>query len=364
MGLYSTNRINSVAESTEEVKNTLVEEVKEEVNFEEFSGCDNLIEAVIELHENEAKMFNSLIELDFASATNEQTMLESDATILNEKFDSSKVQEIKKKIVEMWETFKTKIKEVIGSAINKIKSIFDFDTKLIKHYEEAMKKADFKDFPGLKNFALPKAIVNKAMLNEVLPDSLPFEQRLNTIAADDNEALDKALADYKATQKKADEYYEHFMKDAFEANSESWKPSGNDVDTVIKGVKDNKQLINGLKDAGAAVIGAVNTAKRQYGANKREAKKAGYAFEAKIAKTQYTLAAANIKDISLCVNAAINVAGKQAAAYRKAMSALGTYAVKMTTVKNAEEKVNTESVEMLIEAVCLASDIAVANIME
>ena len=76
MGLYSTNRVASVyTESTDAIiRNT---------DWTPDFRVGSMMEACIEIHENDAKMFDSLIECDFLSSQNYNVMTEADAEEAN-----------------------------------------------------------------------------------------------------------------------------------------------------------------------------------------------------------------------------------------------------------------------------------------
>ena len=84
MGLYSNNKVAAVAAnesaSVNEEMSNIIKEIEECAYDPEFG---DIMEAAIQIHENDQRMFDTLIGLDFASAVNESVMLEGDAEEAN-----------------------------------------------------------------------------------------------------------------------------------------------------------------------------------------------------------------------------------------------------------------------------------------
>lgn len=338
MGLYSQNRVASVvAESTTS---------NEAVNVNHCS----LLEACISLHENDSKMFESLIELDFVSAVNESVLLEADeetAEVMKkdaEKADEAKKTNIKEKIQQILDWVAEKIKELFQNISNKLISIFNNDEALIKKYADVLKAENLKDFPGIKDFCIPRG-------NLVDEDSIATIENVTKFAekyiaeiekAEGKEAVDEAFAKCKEEiSKKAEEQtadIEKFMGE----KKEEWKPEALDLTIMKRYLEGSKEAIKPVKEAANKTLSAINELKRNALKNVAGAaidKVKGGEVSVYKQKVIYDLASMVSKFYSKQFNQYINLKIKTLAAARKATIICGRYALK--AVSGAEETVAT-----------------------
>ena len=162
MGIYSHNRVAGVAgnvnEATAEAKTAEVEATME--NFEltpDFSiGC--ALEAVLQMYENDAKMFDTLIECDFMEAENGFIMNESEAEAVREAADEKKTNGIVEKIKMTIERFVEFIKKAAANLIAKFVDLVKSDKKIVEQYRKTLTVENLNDFRGIANFAEPKFI--------------------------------------------------------------------------------------------------------------------------------------------------------------------------------------------------------------
>lgn len=197
MGLYSNTRVDSLNEyASEEFKRTV--------------KVESLIEACIEIRENDYKMFESLLNLDFAeasmlkedvadkafdriidgtsSATKEPTkrvpaetkdeddsyekaygslgkdQQEEDNEVGPKEETDKKISSANKakkntiwsKIVGVIETVIKKIKEFFSKVIDKISSIIHKDSSIVEKYKSAFTDESLKGFEGMSDISVPK----------------------------------------------------------------------------------------------------------------------------------------------------------------------------------------------------------------
>ena len=106
MGLYSTNRVSGLTEATD------IELVPD-------SSFGDIMECNIQLCEHERMMFESLIELDFVSATNEAVLTEAEAEEKNKAADGEKKVKIGEKVAQVIDNAIAAIKKAFANFIAK-----------------------------------------------------------------------------------------------------------------------------------------------------------------------------------------------------------------------------------------------------
>lgn len=327
MGVYSTNRLSSVTEGV----------VEEDFELTPNENLGNIMEAVIAVRENEHKMFDSLLELDFVSATNEATLLEADAEKANDAQNQSKLKAVIGKIEELITNAIGAIKTVASNFIGKIKEFLDRDKKLIKAYGD-FSVADLKGFKGISNFAFPKHQTIKVdVANDV-------DNKLKTIGnTSDRDAISQCVEEFKKSAvdlKKAIK-----MEDYFEEKSDNFVPNDQQLADIISGVTSGKATIASLKKATAETMAKLKKFKSDAKSAIKSSK--GDELEVYRAKSVYEVSASFVSGYMKLFNDYTHVLVKQIAAYRKAYIICGKYTKggKSKDDAKAEEKVE-ESVLM------------------
>lgn len=328
MGVYSTNRISSLTESHQVP-------VEEEFELTPNENLGNIMEAVIAVRENEHMMFNSLLELDFVSATNEATMLEADAEAANDAQNKSKLKAMLDKIAELFDRAITAIKTAASNFIGKIKGLLDRDKKIVEAYG-GIKAEDLKGFKGLSNFAFPKGeLPNLDMIKQADANANKMLDVIKNASDRDtadqySEVADEAIKSLKGSIKR---------DDFFEEKSEAFIPNQQQIDRMISEVKDAKETITALKkltvDSTSKLKATKNKAKSAIAASK------GDELEAYKAKAVYSAASGYVNGYMKMFSEYTHVVTAQIAAYRKALVACGHYAKKGSKAKGeaTEDKV-------------------------
>ena len=338
MGIYSNNRVASVTES----KIDQIDAMIESIDWTPDPNFGNLIEACTAIHENDAKMFDTLINLDFVSA-NEGVVMEAEeakkANII------AKIKEFIDKAIE-W------VKKAVANTIAKIKEILDTDAKLVKKYEEVLKMENLKDFPGIKNFALPKEDVEKSI------DYTKYVSVIGAFTGAVQNASEKTEVDAAKTTFESD-LAELSKVDVVKLEAEDvWKPESSDLARIIKNMKDGSSIIVDLKKTAAKVISELKSLKSKAS---KDIKSSNEEFATYKANQIYIATSKGIKSLNKALSANINAQKQSLAAYRKAMWVCGMYAAKKAGKKVEEGEVapNAEEVaaeSALIELLGEASD--------
>ena len=315
MGVYSTNRISSVAEST------VTTPVEEEFEYTPNDNLGSVIEAAIGLRENEHNMFNSLIELDFVSATNEATMLEADAEAANNAQNQSKLKAIIDKIEQLFETAIKTIQTAASNFIGKIKELLDRDKKIVEAYKN-IKVEDLKGFKGISNFAFPTGKIPD--LKSITNAESEMNKILDTIKnASDRDTVDQ----YAETAKtKASEIKDSLKReDFFEKKVESFVPTQDQLNRMIQEVTNAKDTVAEIKKLTTSTMSTLKATKSKARAAIHDSKEE---LEVYKAKTVYKASSELVNGYMKMFNEVTHVFTSQIAAYRKALIICGRYAKK------------------------------------
>ena len=320
MGLYSTNRASTVA-----AESTNTEAQVEEVNLEGVEpDYGSVMETVIQLHECDRKMFETLIEGDFMEATNNFTLDESTAMALNEENDEAKKAGIGSKIKKAIEFVIEKIKQAVAALVTKFEQVFKTDAKLIAKYKEAIGKADFAKFNGIKNFACPKEF-NPDNKKTLLGDSEYVKALM-----DKNYEECKKVIDAKTEYLNSDEYKALFFNDS----KDTWKPEGDDVKAIIS-IMDHNSTIKKIKAQGQKAFADAKKLESDLAKDNKDVENASF---------QYKIASEGAKFVLASWNAYRAFSVEQLKAARKAFIILGRFALAGKKGEEEENK-NVEKVE-------------------
>lgn len=356
MGLYSNNRVAGIvaeAAKTPEQDLSLESFIKEieETAFDPTFG--HVLEAAILLHENDKRMFDTLIECDFISVTNEAVLLEEEAAEANGKANESKFAKIGEKIHTIFENIMNWIKKAAANVIYKITDIVKADKKLVETYKPVLTLDNLKEFPGIRDFAFPKAMVDKESLKSVENAkgfATSFTQTIKS--AEERDVVDTAFKEFEEAINKEVESFKNMTKDEtyFGAKEELWKPTEDwQIKKMINSVTSASDTIKEIKTHSATVLKALKQLQSEaksaliHGKNK----KAAGEVEVYKMNTLYQVASKTCNMFTKEFNAYTHLAAKQIAACRKATILCGRYALKASKgVKVEEEKVAEESAIM------------------
>lgn len=356
MGLYSTNRVASVyTESTDAIiRNT---------DWTPDFRVGSMMEACIEIHENDAKMFDSLIECDFLSSQNYNVMTEADAEEANKAGNEVKKRKITDKIKDIVNACINFLKKAASNFIAKIIDLVKSDEKIVSAYEKDLTVENLKNFKGIRDFAFPSGnfgwdfmggsksleeVIDKMKNIETPEDVNKITDLMNSFIEDIN--LDKMDFD------KDDKFYS--SKDAKKENfgfypkQRMWKPNAIDIKTMLSETKNGKESIKKTKEAAAKIMAQLKTiiGVSQSVLNKKDSSE----LSVDIANRLYNVASRCTKILSKEFSAYTRILTKRLAAYRKATILCGRAALKAakgeTNDTTAEEKeetnesINSESV--------------------
>lgn len=341
MGLYS-SKMATVNESTD----AIIKEIEECTSFDSNA---HIMEYVLDIHENDHKVFESLIECDFVSAVNESVMTEAELSAFNEEANESKVGMLKTKVHEIVEGIIRKIKELAQAFIAKVMGLFKTDEKIIKKYAEVLKVDNLKDFKGIANFAFPKEKLDKNVIMEAIDfvDDVATITKINTVGSSDQ--IDGIVEAFKENAKKAVNFSE-LSKKYFEDPVEAWVPTQDQLNTIVSVLKETN-TVKDIKDAAAQIIGGLKNSKSKAKANMKEVKSADdkikSELEVKKSLAIYNVVSETVKVYSKSWSFYTSLASKQIAACRKAMLICGNYAAKKAGKAAAGENTKGEKVERL-----------------
>lgn len=323
MGVYSTNRIGAIAESA----------IAENLELVPDPSLGHIMEACISIHENDAKMFDSLIELDFVSATNEGALLEAEGL-------AAKGEKILDKIKHLFEMVINFIKKAVANFIAKIIDLVKSDKKLYETYKDTLKLENLKGFPGIIDFAFPNAAFSKDSLDST-EKAKSFTKEFNTKVQreDTREAIDNAWEEFKKkfdTEKEA--YNKKIEEVAFRKKEEKWRPTESwQLTAMANSVNNASQTIKDMKADAAKTIAALKELQADAKKNKSNVNKADNGeVEVYKMKVLYDAASKTTKFYSKKFSTYTNIASKQIAAYRKAFILCGRYALKISKGEGAK----------------------------
>jgi hypothetical protein len=297
------------------------------------------MECVLSIQENDAKMFDSLVNLDFLAATNEQTLLEADAAEANKAADEKKKQNIVQKAIALIESAIHAISEAFSNAIKKVKEFFDRDAKFYKKYADVIKKANFSNFPGIKNFAMPKELISKSDILEKIQEK--YNQCVAGVeTSPSKEEMDQWVEKYKGSE------VEIKKEDYFDDKVDNFKPESGQISKILEVMENSSKTISDLKTSANKIVKDLNTVKSNLKKNK---KYKDDNLEIYSKKCKYELASKRAKDASKETNAIINIGVDQIKTYRQALIALGNYALKENKGAKTEEPKTEEEKQQATE---------------
>jgi hypothetical protein len=292
----------------------------------------HLMEAVIQLHENDKKMFDSLIECDFISATNDLVMEAEEAEKENKAGNDTKIKTIGQKISDVLSAISKAIQKAAANFIAKITDLVKADKKIYETYKDVITIDALKDFKGIADFSFPKEMITSESIKSA-ENSSKFTAEFNSkvAKAEDREVIDSAYKEFEEKVKKEEESYNKLKEESFQDKVDFWKPTEQwQIKKMLESVSSASKTIKDIKTVATASIKALKLIQS-------DAKKAQFSFASKKGaeeievykmKKLYDVASQNAKLHSKEFNTYTNVAAKQIAACRKAVILCGRYAKK------------------------------------
>lgn len=354
MGIYSHNRVAGVAGNAD-----LTME-----NFDfapDFSiGC--ALEAVIQMHENDARMFDTLIECDFMEAENGFVMNESEAAAIKEAADEKKTSGIIDKIKAAIDKFIAFLQKVAGNVIAKFNDLVKTDEKLVAQFKDVLTVANLAEYKGIPNFTVPKIFSMK----DRDPGFGEFAKIVDKFKVDAFESTTKSKEECDAILSKFRQESSAFVQKAQTSvdnmqgtKSDAWKFSTDsqikaaldvlsNADKTAKQIKsDAKVILKNMKE--------LERASKNMSKSFIVKKGAGEEVSAN-AKAVYDFVSEVIKTYSKLFNSYTNGMVKEYGQVRKAVILCGRAASKYSKGVRLEESAEIE-MEMTMESVmCESSD--------
>ena len=359
MGLYSTNRIGAFSESAQQIAD-IVKEIEETAYDPNFGS---LLEIPIMLQENDQRMFESLIEADFISVTNEAVMLEAEAEKANGEANKTKVQAIKEKISQIIETVISAIKKAVANFIAKVMSVIKNDKKLIDSYASVLNEKNLEGFAGIKDFAFPKDFSDSSVKNLTvsylndLADATKFINSDPTL--DEMESFYKDLVEKHKNEDKKD-----IDNMFFNEKTAAFVPNNSQISLMKTKLTNANDTLKNVKDQASRIIAILKDTKTKTAKIKTDAKKDKNVDEetVKFAKASYDIVSYICNSGSKYISKLVNGVSRQIGAYRKCWILCGRYAAKKAKGEESETKATAESValeEAMQIALAESSDIYV-----
>lgn len=350
MGIYSTNRVAGVVAqeaavkpevvSEAEMMNQIIKEIEETAVDPNFA---HMMEAAIQIHENDHKMFNALIECDFISAANEHVMLETEAIEANGAANESKFAAIKQKIHELIEKFIELIKKAAQNVTTKIIELTNSDKKLHEKYAKTLTAKNLEGFAGIPNFAYPKGNVLAGIIDKSKSTATFSAFTVKVANAATREEIDGALAEFKTAIENEKSSFEKLSEEFFEAKVDKWIPDGAQISKISNAVQFSNDTIKAVKTLAAKEISKLKEIQKEAKSGKVSFKDRKEAGELQVYKMNklYEVASKICNTFSKEFSAYTNMAIKQVAAYRKAFIICGRYALAKANGKEVQQEAMT-----------------------
>lgn len=330
MGLYSTNRIGAFSESAD--IRSIIEEIEQTPYDPDFGS---LMEVSNMIAEADQMMFETLLQADFISVTNESVMLEAEAEEANMKGNEVKKEGILSKIKQIIDTVIEAIKKAVSNFIAKISSIIKNDKKLVEKYKSILTSDKLSGWKGISKFRCPKDIdAVSAMKNYAagIKDIwTEFESKVANSKSreevDDaaRKALDLTHVDYS---KEGEKNARNNMTDLFfEKEEENFTPSAAQISDALKKLTNANEILKNVKQIAAKSIADLKSIKQSVHSSLKKRREA-HEIEIYVANKAYTVISAVCKYANKQLSFVTNLTARQFAAYRKLVLLAGRYASK------------------------------------
>lgn len=322
MGLYSTNRVSSVS-AVEENTNPAVNE--DSIDWTPDFSIGSVMEATIQIHENDAMMFDTLIECDFISVNNNLVMTEAEAEEANGSADSTKKSKIGEKIHNIIEAVINFIKKAAANAIVKIKDLLKADEKICDQYKDVLKVENLKDFAGIRDFAFPATVSGNKLMGEIHTAVDEFVNKANGVNT--KEHIDEAYDKFKSSTDTLVKQMQSEVAFGFNDKVTLWKPTSEQLTDAMSNLRNSNKIIDNIKKHSVEIIGSLK--KLQKDAKRLLKKTAETAeIEVYIIKKVYDVASESTKLFTKEFAAYNRTVAKQIAAYRTVVVLCGRAAAK------------------------------------
>jgi len=299
-----------------------------------------IIESCMNIHENDQNVFNALIGLDFMSVCKEHTLNEAGTS---KEGNNQKCDKLNTNVEKVCVGAKKAMEQSVGRTTVKIEKLLEKDKRLNDKYAAVLKDSkNLEGFTGIKNFVFPNAETVKSTVSAA--DLSTISTAASKAISGIKKATDKAGVEsvMKSFAADIDELGSKFKEDIHKAmkSNEVWTPSSQDLKVM-------RSYIGGKlgKRAMGDVYKKANSAMDKV---EKEAKAAvsaccsGDEFGAYKAVKIYNVASAAAKILLKKLKVVTDLSVREIAAMRKAIIVCGNYAIKKSKGKNAN--VNEETI--------------------
>ena len=339
MGIYSQNRVAGVAGNADLTM--------ENFDFTPDFSIGSVLEAVIQMHENDARMFDTLIECDFMEAENGFIMNEAEAGEVKDASDEKKKDGIIGKIKAVIDKFIKFIQKAAGNVIAKFNDMVGSDKKIAAQYKDVLKVENLADFSGIPNFATPKLCTTRdidfARFEEFAKVVDEYGKDAFVAAQRSKEESESALNEFKEKSdtfvSKVEEELTYLTKDI---KNESWK-FGNEfqIKTALELMENSGKITKQIKKDTTTVLKSMKALERMSkDMSKSFLIKKGHVEGEKVvgnAKVVYDFVSEAVKTYSKLFKSYTNALVKEYAHIRKAVILCGRAAVKASNGVKVEE---------------------------
>lgn len=350
MGLYSTNRIGAFSESAEDIQ-SIVQEI-EQTSYDPDFG--NLMEVSNMIAEVDQMMFESLLQADFISVTNESVMLEAEAEEANAQGNEVKKNKIIQKITQIIDTVIEAIKKAASNFIVKVTSIIKGDKKLVEKYKN-LTADKLNGWKGIPNFAFPKPVSAEFVMKDTGFQIMDIWTKFEKVYLDPDtttreqfdEAANKALEAVKMGKYENKSSDESYMARFFEEKKDAFVPDNNQLAKAIKKIANADDVLKNVKNIAAKIIADLKTIKKNTQKSNRSLEKYRTELQVYAANKTYTVISSICKYANRTLSMITNLTARQFAAYRKVVILAGRYAS-----KGDKKQETTNEAALLEEAFC------------
>ena len=341
MGLYSTNKLNNIS-NVDESFDDIMRELDEAV---EDTRLGDLLEFTIEMHEQDQRMFNSLLEADFISIANESYLTEDENKEVSDQGNEMKKEKITEKVMALFTKAIEAIKSAFATIMKKIESVISTDKAIIKRYGK-LDKNNLAGFEGIKNFEFPvKVLKGSRYINDADDANKEFDKTLNEIRkASDIDRVNEIFNNMKL-------YFEELKKVEGATNDEYFKKFDNWIpdDKAISFLNDyaNGALTKkkDLKEFAAKTIANYKNKGKEADKASKEANNAGNEVKAIKMERISSLCSMYISFANTTFKEIVGVSVKEIKCLRSAYIICGKYAAKKASKKVDDVKPETANTE-------------------
>lgn len=308
------------------------------------NNIGHVLDMVIECERNDLHLFEAVINCDMIEAFTEAgltTLVREDADNAKQESKKGIVRKIKELFIKAFEA----IKRFIATFIAKLSNFFSNDAKLYKQYIDNFEK----NAVGYKidgwtpiNYSKSQDFVNgQVRYGDFVKyeggKKISFPEVRSLIEkAQDNDAIDKAVEEYKKQSKESNiaKSVDELIWGPKAEKKDDYEITSADKDFIKKMVKDGKNAINSARNMGNFAIKQLKEDQRQLKNEKYEKDDKDSLGLARV-NAEYKLSTIQIKDTQKLLNVSVNALHRVLAQCRRAFIAAGKNATEQKATKES-----------------------------